>query len=258
MQALCDRNLQLLGRPHSAAEAETAIRQARTAGFANLSADLMFALPGQTVAQLADDLERLMAHDPEHLAIYGLTVEEGTPFAGLHESGQIELPGDDDYVAAYQLLHGTMTAAGYRHYEISNFARPGYACRHNLRYWQRQENLAIGAGGHSFHATGWGERRAIAGDLQRYADRLLAGCDPAEPVESFDRPGAMAETLYLGLRTAAGVDAAAFRQRFGVGIEERWPSAVQKCGDMLSLQDGRWRLNPDGWLVFNTLLACFD
>ncbi len=257
VQALCDRNLHLLGRPHSAAEAEDAIRLARDAGFANLSCDLMFALPGQSIGQLKDDLERILAHDPEHLAIYGLTIEAGTPFFDRLQAGMLAEPDEEIYVNGYRLMHRTMSEAGYRHYEISNFARPGFECRHNLRYWRRRENLAIGAGAHSFRDSGWGERLAVADDLPAYTEKIGAGRDPAERIETFDQPGAMFETLYLGLRTAAGVDDDLFKKRFGVSVEAAWPEAVARCGELLSRAGGRWRLSLDGWLLFNTLLARF-
>ncbi len=257
VQALCDKNLHLLGRPHSTLEAEEAVRLAREVGFTNLSCDLMFALPGQAVGQLRDDLDRILAHQPEHLAIYGLTIETGTPFFDLLQAGDLQEPDEEIYVDGYRLLHETMSEAGYRHYEISNFARPGFECRHNLRYWRRQENLAIGAGAHGFRETGWGERWAVPDDLVLYAEKLAAGDDPAERIESFDQASAMFETLYLGLRTDEGVNQEQFRTRFDVTIAEAYPQAIARCGDMLTREKGVWRLNSDGWLLFNTLLSYF-
>lgn len=257
IQALCDRNLHLLGRPHSADEAEEAIHQARAAGFTNLSVDLMFALPGQPVAQLQDDLQRLLNHQPEHLAIYGLTFEAGTPFFDRLQSGRLQEPDEEIYVGGYRRIHETLSGAGYRHYEISNFARTGFACRHNRRYWERRDNLAIGAGGHSFREAGWGERWAVADDLERYRESLEDGRDPSERVERFDQAGAMFETLFLGLRTDRGIDDALFRARFGQAVAEAYPGAVEKCGRLLRNDNGNWRLNVDGWLLFNTLLAHF-
>jgi len=257
VQSLCDRELQLLGRPHTASRAIEAIRAARAAGFDNISCDLMFALPGQSVEQLRESLVRLLEHNPEHLAIYGLTIEEGTPFHACRASGQLEEVDEEIYVAGYRMLHATLAAAGYRHYEISNYARPGFECRHNLRYWQRRANLAIGAGAHSFVEQGWGERWAVPDDLAVYRDRLVNGVDPADCMETFDERAAMAETLYLGLRTAAGVDDAAFRRRFQISVQQAYPEAVRKCADHLVLEEGCWRLDTDGWLLFNSLLMHF-
>lgn len=257
VQSLCDRNLHRLGRQHDVAAAHAAIGNARKAGFDNISCDLMFALPGQSAEDLTKDLDTLLEYQPEHLAVYGLTIEEGTPFFSLLEQGQLELPDEDQYVTAYRLLHDRLCVAGYRHYEISNFARPGFECRHNQRYWQRQPNLAIGAGAHSFYDQGWGERRAVADDLPKYVEQIRAGSEPSQVIESFDRLAAMAETLYLGLRTDRGVDAEQFRKRFAADLEEVYPEAVKKCGELLTFKEGFWRLNIDGWLLFNTLLSHF-
>lgn len=257
VQSLCDSKLHALGRIHRANEAEEAIRMARTAGFENLSCDLMFALPGQTVDELRADLAKILDHRPEHLSIYGLTVEEGTPFAQLEQQGELLLPDEDAYVEQYHLLREVLETVGYSHYEISNFAWPGYECRHNLRYWQRRENLAVGAGAHSFSSDGWGERRAVPANLERFAAAAEAGQDPAEVIERFDRQAAMAETLYLGLRTATGVDTVTFKSRFGVAVDRAFPDAVRKSTPYLHYEAGYWRLDVDGWLLFNSLLAHF-
>jgi len=257
VQSLCDRDLQLLGRPHTASRAIEAIREARVAGFTNISCDLMFSLPGQSVEKLRESLMRLLEYNPEHLAIYGLTIEEGTPFHARRASGQLEEVDEEVYVSSYRMLHAELVAAGYRHYEISNFARPGFECRHNLRYWQRRENLAIGAGAHSFVEEGWGERWAVPADLTLYRDNLVHGVDPSECLETFDLRAAMGETLYLGLRTAAGVDDAVFRRRFQISVQQAYSGAVRKCAGHLVLEEGCWRLDNAGWLLFNSVISNF-
>jgi len=257
LQSLCAKNLHRLGRQHDAEAAHAAIRHARQAGFTNLSCDLMFALPDQSIDGLKSDLQGVLDYQPEHLAIYGLTVEPGTPFLNLHEQGALNLPDEDLYVAGYYFLHEQLAATGYDHYEISNFARPGFACRHNQRYWTRQSNLAIGAGAHSLQTTGWGERWAVPDSLDGYQADLQAGNDPARQLEIFDRATAMAETLYLGFRTSAGVNGLEFKSRFGVDIADSWPDAIRRCGDKLSYDGQFWRLNLDGWLLFNSLLSPF-
>jgi oxygen-independent coproporphyrinogen-3 oxidase len=257
VQSLDDAGLHTLGRVHSAAEAGQAAVWARQAGFANLSLDLMFALPGQTVADLHAEIDRLLALSPEHLSCYGLSVEEQTPFYHLHRRGDLELPDEERYAELFLTLHERLTEAGYEHYEISNYARPGRECRHNLGYWQRQPYLGVGAGAHSFADQGWGARLAVPADLERYARLLASGKDPAEVLETFDRRGAMAETLYLGLRTAAGVDDDRFRQRFGLGVAEAFPAAIEKAGRHLRLRAGRWAFDLDGWLLYDHLITPF-
>ncbi len=217
----------------------------------------MFALPGQTRRGLLRELEALLRLEPEHLSCYGLTVEEETPFYHLHRAGGLPLPKEERYAELYHTLHERLTAAGYRHYEISNYARPGRECRHNLRYWSRRSYLGIGAAAHSFCARGWGERLAVPPDLSHYAAQLTAGANPTESLETFDRRGAMAETLYLGLRTESGIAEAEFRNYFGAGVAEAFPAAVARAGERLRLVDGSWRLDVEGWLLYDHLITPF-
>jgi len=257
VQSLCAENLRRLGRIHSPQEAAEAMRWARAAGFDNVGIDLMFALPGQDRAALADELDRALELAPDHLSCYGLSIEEETPFYHLHRSGGLDLPDEERYAELFMAVHARLTGAGYRHYEISNYARPGRECRHNLAYWRRLPCLGVGAGAHSLVASDWGERRAVPPDLAAYAASLAAGESPARSLERFDRRGAMAETLYLGLRTAEGVDEARFRRNFGVGVAEAFPGGVAKAGSRLRLQGGRWALGIEGWLIFDHLILPF-
>ncbi len=254
LQSLDDGALTWLGRGHCAAEGRQAVAWARRAGFANLSCDLIFGLPGQDAGRLAGELAAFLGLAPEHLSCYGLSVEAGTPLAAR---GDLALPGEERFAAAYRQIHATLAAAGFAHYEISNFARPGMECRHNLGYWRRRTCLGIGAGAHGFLAAGWGRRLAVADDLDRFAAQLAAGRDPAEELEVFDRRGAMAETLYLGLRTAAGVDDAAFATAFGTGVAQAFPAAIRHCGERLSLTAGCWRFDLAGWLLYDHLISAF-
>lgn len=257
IQSLNGASLQRLGRSHTPEKAVAAFHQARRAGFVDLSCDLMFGLPGQRCTDLLAELEAVLDLDPDHLSCYGLTVEEATPFYHLHRRGGLPLPAEEEFREQYLAIHERLAAAGFGHYEISNYARPGHECRHNLVYWRRQPYLGIGAGAHSLVAAGWGERRAVAPDLERYGRLVAEGRDPEAIVESFDRRGAMAETLYLGLRTAEGVSEAAFAQRFGQGVKAAFAEAVANCGRHLSLQDGRWRMDLAGWLIYDHLITAF-
>jgi oxygen-independent coproporphyrinogen-3 oxidase len=257
LQSLDPQQLMTLGRLHGSAEGLLAVRRARRAGFANLSLDLIFALPGQTRTDLDEELDRYLDLAPEHLSCYGLTAEPDTPFHHRVQAGELRLPDEEFYADAFLRLHERLAAAGYAHYEIANYARPGYACRHNLGYWQRRPNLGVGAGAHSFRDTGWGERWAVPADLDRYGEALRYRQEPAERIEGFDRAGAMSETLYLGLRTRAGVDDAAFRTRFGCGVDEAFPRAVTQLRPWLALEEGNWRLTVAGWLLYDRLIQQF-
>ncbi|MEZ4601167.1 MAG: radical SAM family heme chaperone HemW [Syntrophotaleaceae bacterium] len=257
IQSLNGTFLNRLGRRHTPEQAVTAFRDARRAGFANLSCDLMFGLPGQRRRQLLDELDAILALEPEHLSCYGLTVEEDTPFYHLHHRGGLPLPDEEESRELYLAIHDRLVAAGYRHYEISNYALPGHECRHNLVYWRRGAYLGIGAGAHSFDAERWGQRWAAPPDLNEYSLRLDRGEDPAEKLEDFDRQGAMAETIYLGLRTSEGIGEADFMRQFGQGVASAFPEAVARCGSHLVFLDGRWCLDLAGWLIYDHLIEAF-
>lgn len=257
IQSFSDRQLVALGRLHDRRTALRAVEQARRAGFDNLALDLIFALPGQTAADLEREMGMLLSLAPEHVSCYGLSVEEGTPLAARHRHKPLALPDEERFAELYSLAAERLGAAGYRHYEISNHARPGFECRHNLGYWRRRSCLGLGPGAHSFRADGWGERLAIPPDLERYAAELRSGREPSVSLECFDRSGAMAETLYLGLRTADGVADTAFRERFGCSVAEAFPVALRQAGARLTLIDGRWRFDRAGWLLYDHLITPF-
>ncbi|NIQ92851.1 MAG: radical SAM protein, partial [Desulfuromonadales bacterium] len=150
IQSLDAGQLRRLGRLHSPDEARQALLSARRAGFDNISADIMFALPGQSREALLGDIRELAA-EVEHLSCYGLSIEEDTPFYHLHRRGDLDMPSEDHYAEHFLAVDDALSASGMRHYEISNYARPGRECRHNLAYWRRTTCLALGAGAHAFY-----------------------------------------------------------------------------------------------------------
>lgn len=257
VQSLASRNLHFLERLHGPEEARRAVGWARDAGFNNLSVDLMFALPGQSLAALEQDVGDFLALAPDHLSCYGLSLEEGTAFYQRQCCGELTAADEERAAEAFLFLDQRLCEAGFEHYEIANYARPGHACRHNQRYWQRLPYLGVGAGAHSFFARGWGERWAVPGDLNLYRKNLAEQRHPAQSLEVFDRQGAMAETLYLGLRTAVGVDDEAFRACFGSSVAEVFPEAVRRNAGYLEKQGSHWRYNLPGWLLFDHLIAAF-
>lgn len=257
VQSLCDQQLKQLGRGHTAAEARRSVALAREAGFDNLNLDLMFSRPGQDCAQLAQELEGLLALQPQHVSLYGLSYEKGTEFSERLWRGELIEVGDEEYADQYRLLHQSLLQAGFEHYEISNFALPGYRCEHNQVYWQRGGCLAVGCGAHSFYDTGWGERRSVPPDLEKYRRCLMSQQDPSERLETFDRRGAISETLYLALRTSDGVDCGAFAERFGERPEEVFPEAFSQLADHLQQCDDRWFFKPESWLLYDHLISHF-
>lgn len=257
VQTLNDKQLRQLGRIHSAEEARQAIAMARQAGFTNLSLDLIFALPGQTLAQLEQDVAGLLQLQPEHLSLYGLSFEPGTPLTERQRQGRITEPDEQFYADSYLLIDHLLTAAGFDHYEISNFARPGFRCRHNQNYWQRQTCLAVGCGAHSFFADGWGERWAADTSLPNYRLRLEHSELPMERLEGFDRQAAMAEYIYLTLRTADGLSRSRFKELFATVPEQEFAAAFERNSETLKRSGDCWRFSLQGWLLYDHLISSF-
>lgn len=244
VQSARGEELRLLGRRHTFAAARDAVLRAQAHGFDNLSLDLMYALPGQTLAHMLESVQALAALAPAHLSCYALKVEPDTPFgrAGVTQ------PDEDAQADMYLALCDALHAAGYEHYEISNWAKPGARARHNSRYWVLSDYLGLGPGAHSLLA---GRRFAYARDLAAFC----AGAPPAEEeaVGDFD---AADEYLMLGLRTADGVTRKAFETAFGrpfAPYAQRL-AALAPHGLTAPVPDG-WRLTERGFLVSNLIIG---
>ena len=253
--------LKTLGRIHTWAEVEASVGLARETGFDNLSLDLMFGLPGQTLAQWEETLSRALALAPRHLSCYGLIVEEGTPFFSLSQHGRLLLPDEETERAMYDRALHLLAQAGLQPYELSNFAQPGYECRHNLGYWRQTPYLGLGAAAHSLlpcaRAQGAYLRRGNTPSLDAY----MAGVEAGRPVYSehtFVSPEeAQFETLMLGLRTLEGVSEKAFEKRHGVPLAGRFGPALSRLErqGLLRHENGAWRLSRRGMDVQNAVLV---
>ena len=259
VQSLDDAELRLLGRIHSADAARAAFALARTAGFRNIGIDLMHSLPGQSSAAWQTTLREAIAMRPEHISAYGLTAEEGTPFAAMVARGDMLLPEEDLAVAMFELTAELLQQAGYDHYEIANFALPGLRSRHNQVYWRREAYLGFGAGAHSFsRAAGYGVRWENPAKLAEYAAVIMAGrgIDKAAPIS---RREAMAEFFFLGLRLTAGVDPGRFSEEFGVAAEAAFPGVIERQIEhgLMVLEGGMLRLTPHGLLLANRVMQEF-
>jgi len=213
VQALDDRLLAGIGRIHSARQAVQALDQARQAGFENLSLDLIYGLPGQTLADWEATLEQALETRPRHVSAYALILEEGTPLEASVQRGEVRLPDQDAVADMEGLLRQIMKAAGYRQYEISNWSLPGRECRHNLVYWANREYLGLGCGAASY-LSGWRTRRLAT--PERYAQALREGASPLAEAERLGSENALKETLILALRTRWGVDLGRMARRFEV------------------------------------------
>ncbi|NLG28404.1 MAG: radical SAM family heme chaperone HemW [Chloroflexi bacterium] len=268
VQSLDDGLLRLLGRVHSAAEAVAACRAARAAGFENISLDLMYGLPLQSLAQWRATLEAALALQPEHLSLYALSLEEGTPLATRVTSGAC--PAPDDALAAdmYELASALLDRAGYAHYEISNWARrspgdgrdqealPLLACRHNLGYWRNEPYLGLGVAAHSYIGR---ERTANTTDLDDYLARIADGLPATVSREATTRDLELAETMMLGLRLMVGVTWEAFATRFGADLRALYGREIERlCDEGLLEADARGiRLTQRGYLLGNRVFGEF-
>lgn len=259
-QSFDDATLKRLGRAHRASAVRATLDAIRAAGFRSLSLDLIFAAPGQSEAALDADLAAAVEAAPEHVSAYELTLEPGTPFGAAAARGRLELPDEERAAAMFAQVERRLGTAGYLRYEISNYARPGFEAVHNRRYWQRRPVLGLGVGAVSTDppgaATPHGVRRANPRELSRY---LAAPLEPAD-VEILTPPLARGEAMFLGLRTARGVDAAAFEREFGAPPRAFFGQAIEplrKGGLLIEAEGGDLRLTPRGRLVADSVFERF-
>ena len=255
VQSLDDALLAAIGRIHTAEQAKEAVRMAREAGFANLNLDLMFGLPGQTAEQWADTLKAAIALAPEHLSCYSLILEEGTPLHAQAARGECAPLPDEDAVCRMDDITQQLTrAAGYAQYEVSNFARPGFACRHNIVYWECEPYLGVGL---SAHSDMDGCRFYNPSDWEAYMRIARSGVSAREREGDGTREERMFERMMMGLRQTRGVDGLRFARDFGVTPEEAWPEPIARMTrDGLIVREGdRLRLTSRGMQVMNSVLV---
>jgi oxygen-independent coproporphyrinogen-3 oxidase len=237
-------------REHTGDEAEAAVHTARESGFDNISIDLMFALPGQMRENWDACLDRALALPITHISTYALTIEPRTPFHRLHATGKLNLPAEDDEVWMYERAMERIQNAGFEHYEVSNFARPGYRSRHNMVYWCNEEHLGFGPGAVSYLNGGrWMNERSPA----RYIRKVRNSEDLAIETEQLDPKRALAETLIQGLRLRDGIDPLRIHQRFGRSSLEPLQPAFNslQSRSLLEQDESRIRLTPQGLLLSN-------
>ncbi len=256
VQSFSDSVLRTLGRAHSAREAQAAIGTTRAAGWSNLNLDLIYGVPGQSLRDWEETLRRAIAAEPAHLSAYALSVESGTRLAGEIEAGELALPDEDGCADMYQAAHDLLTGAGYQHYEISNFARPGLECRHNRRYWANHEYLGIGASAHSYRG---GLRWNNVAEVRVYTEWLEQGRLPVARAECLSARRRVGETLMLGLRRAEGIEEQAVAGQCGMSPREAFGREIEElCREGLLISaGGRLRIPPERWLISNETLSCF-
>ncbi len=241
--------LRWMGRLHGPEGPGRAVRVARETGLENVGLDLIFGLPERLGRDLDDDLDRILALEPEHISVYGLSVEPDTPLGRWVAEGRETLPDEDRYGEEYLRVADRLTSAGYEHYEVSNFALPGREAEHNAAYWRDVAYLGLGSGAHSYVAPErwWNER-----DWPAYRSRVEAGELPRSDAERLTADAARLERIWLGLRTAAGLDLAvldpAQEERVAQWARAGWAERG----------DARVRLTPEGWLLLDRLAVELD
>jgi oxygen-independent coproporphyrinogen-3 oxidase len=268
VQSFHDEELRQLERIHDAREVEDAYRWARDAGFTNVNLDLIYGLAGQSMEAWQVNLETALRLDPDHLSLYALTLEEGTPLTRDVERGRSAGPDLDLQADMFEWNRERLTGAGFGHYEVSNWSRPGRECRHNLAYWHNSDWLGLGAGAHSHlfderfaDAASPSRFIALVGEAQTVGAGLAparGGGDPSAPPfpqitfrEPADRAREMAETVILALRLREGLDVAAFERRFGVSFAETFAAPLAETLELglTELVNGRLRLRHEAVLL---------
>ncbi len=246
VQSFADKELVAVGRMHRRADIYRAVPILREAGIGNISFDLIAGLPHQTKESWRQSLDELAGLAPEHVSVYLLEIDEGSRLGkellqGGAKYSAAAVPSEDEMAEFYEMAQEALGAAGYHHYEISNWAKPGFESRHNLKYWRREPYLGFGAGAHSFSGT---ERWANAHDAAAYVAAVQGGRLPMEQVERLTAESALEEEFFLGLRQLDGIDVARIERKYGLEVMGRFEAMVsaglvEREGSVVRLAEGK-------------------
>ncbi len=253
VQSFVESDLELLGRPHGAAQVLTAVERARAAGFTNLSIDLMWGLPGTRLKTWMDNLKAVVRLNPEHISCYGLTLEPGTPLAKASEVADINLPGEDEQAKMYVYGGEYLEEQGYLHYEISNFAHMGYASLHNQGYWDGKDYLGLGPSAVStIEGRRWENPKTVK-DYVELSGRKAWGWE----AESLTAEIRTRELLMLALRTSKGMKIADYNRLTGRNLmaEQGKLLGAMRQKELIRIKDGSLRLTRQGMLVSNLIIT---
>ncbi|NKB23565.1 MAG: radical SAM family heme chaperone HemW [Kiritimatiellae bacterium] len=254
VQSFDARNLEFLGRIHSAQEAIEGYHLLRDGGFTNLNLDIIYGIPGSTFKTHFEDAEKIITLDPEHTSFYCLTFEEGTPLTKLRDKGFVQEVHSEEERDQFEKIRSKFTQAGYKHYEISNYAKPHYECQHNLIYWSGKEYIGCGPSSHSH----WGGvRYSNIPNLKKYCNRLLSD-QSARHFEECLKPEAKArETLVIGLRRLEGVSRHEFKKQTGFDIDTLCGSHIEKFCEQGLLQQTHQKvqLTDEGLFVSDAIFS---
>lgn len=283
VQSFNDRLLSNLGRIHTKVEALNAFESAKKAGFNNIGIDLIHSIPDESFEDWNDDLKEAVSLRPEHISAYNLTIEEGTPFYCQQEKGLLTLPQEEGQADMFMATGEVLCAAGYEHYEVSNYALPGFRCRHNQIYWNGGNYLGLGVSAHSYISSsessvqcselnnskletpnsklqkGWGMRRANTSDLMEYFSLINEKGSAVIEEEVLTKGKAMGEVVFLGLRMMEGINLKDFEKKFEIGIEKAFPTVVEELmkEGFLIFEKRHLRLTRKGLLFLNDVAVRF-
>lgn len=256
-QTFSDYELARLGRSHTAQQTRETFRQLRNTGFDNVSFDLIAGLPGQTVEAWQRNIDEALSMRPEHLSFYLLEVHEGTPLANHIRAGRQPTPDEELAAVMYEVMLDQASAAGYRHYEISNLSLPGYESRHNTKYWTGAPYFGFGCSAHSYDgiASRWSNERDVGG----YVELIAAGKSPIVERRQLNEDDRQSEAVFLGLRMMEGYNVREYQDRFGVDLIERHREDLKRFYDagLIELNEDVLRLTRSGALLSNEVFAAF-
>ena len=256
VQSFRESESRALGRRHSNADVERCVRDARAAGIRSLSVDLIFALPGQSERDWSESLDAAIALGVDHCSTYGLTIEAGTPFKRLYARAPERFADEELEARLYEIAMDRLGEAGFEHYEISNFARPGHQSRHNANYWRNGSYLGLGVGAASYLG---GERSIATRNLATYLEAIERGEPVPRECERLEGLARLGEAMMLALRTSQGVDASAFNHRYGIDPLSTYASTIAGFieAGVLERSDEHLRLTRRGRLLANTVCGAF-
>ncbi len=264
-QSLNPKTLRALGRIHTPEQVEQALTTARQSGFTNVSLDLMFGAPEQTLVDLEADIRAAAALGPNHISTYGLTIEKGTPFFVSHKRGVLKLPPEDTVADMLELATTLLGELGFVRYEISNYAVPGCEARHNIAYWSGDDYLGLGAGAHSYvrshepSDTRWGERWSNYALPDKYMSEAQGRGAAASWNDTLDIWGAIFEYFFLGLRKIGGVSLAEFQRTFGFSAHAVYGEQFRALvgHKLLHMNGDMVRLTAEGFMVADSVIENF-
>ncbi len=259
IQSFSDIELTTLGRIHQVEQAKRSIEWAYQAGFDNINLDLIFAIPNQSFDRWQENLERAILFKPKHLSIYGLTIEQGTLLQRNIFSGKLTKASEETERKMYLWSINALSQAGYQQYEISNFAMPGFECKHNLCYWNGTCYLGIGPSAHSY----WNSyRQWNTESLKNYLNLLSSYAKPIAGQEELSQHQQILEFIYLSMRTMHGIDMRHFKERFNLSFTKKFKKVLQRLsqypdGEIFQIQNNNFKLTPQGFVLFDEICQFF-